>query len=170
MSGGHTWAGEAQQRRLRSHSSLRFLNCWQGKPPYGLCWQIMQLHYACGCQFMSVDAPPVCCWCRYGITGRLQTCKIGMLSEGQKSRLIFAMMCMKVSPCVRGGWGGVFAAHGVSLYTRERAREQGRQRETRTSTQRVPFVCKGGAHKACVDRIGAGPAANLCAVPQPGAM
>ncbi|KAF6251500.1 flagellar associated protein [Scenedesmus sp. NREL 46B-D3] len=32
---------------------------------------------------------------RYGITGRLQTCKIGMLSEGQKSRLIFAMMCMK---------------------------------------------------------------------------
>jgi ATPase subunit of ABC transporter with duplicated ATPase domains len=35
--------------------------------------------------------------CRYGITGRLQTAKIGMLSEGQKSRLIFAMMCMKVS-------------------------------------------------------------------------
>eukprot|EP00878_Enallax_costatus_P000419 GHUV01000509.1.p1 GENE.GHUV01000509.1~~GHUV01000509.1.p1 ORF type:complete len:618 (+),score=174.18 GHUV01000509.1:250-2103(+) len=32
---------------------------------------------------------------RYGITGRLQTCKIGQLSEGQKSRLIFAMMCMK---------------------------------------------------------------------------
>ncbi|WIA10679.1 hypothetical protein OEZ85_010859 [Tetradesmus obliquus] len=32
---------------------------------------------------------------RYGITGRLQTSKIGMLSEGQKSRLIFAMMCMK---------------------------------------------------------------------------
>jgi ATP-binding cassette subfamily F protein 2 len=32
---------------------------------------------------------------RYGVTGRLQTAKIGMLSEGQKSRLIFAMMCMK---------------------------------------------------------------------------
>lgn len=32
---------------------------------------------------------------RYGITGRLQTTKIGMLSEGQKSRIVFAMMCMK---------------------------------------------------------------------------
>jgi ATP-binding cassette subfamily F protein 2 len=32
---------------------------------------------------------------RYGIAGRLQTNKIGMLSEGQKSRLIFGMMCMK---------------------------------------------------------------------------
>jgi ABC-type Mn2+/Zn2+ transport system ATPase subunit len=28
-------------------------------------------------------------------SGRLQTTKIGMLSEGQKSRLVFAMMCMK---------------------------------------------------------------------------
>lgn len=36
-----------------------------------------------------------CCSRSFGITGRLQTNKIGMLSEGQKSRLIFAMMCMK---------------------------------------------------------------------------
>ncbi|KAG2498702.1 hypothetical protein HYH03_003442 [Edaphochlamys debaryana] len=32
---------------------------------------------------------------RFGISGRLQTYKIGQLSEGQKSRLVFAMMCMK---------------------------------------------------------------------------
>ncbi|GIL89573.1 hypothetical protein Vretimale_1869 [Volvox reticuliferus] len=32
---------------------------------------------------------------RFGVSGRLQTTKIGMLSEGQKSRLVFAMMCMK---------------------------------------------------------------------------
>ena len=50
--------------------------------------------------------------CRYGVTGRLQTAKIGMLSEGQKSRLIFAMMCMKVwrtacagLHCLRQGLG-----------------------------------------------------------------
>jgi hypothetical protein len=40
--------------------------------------------------------------CRYGVTGRLQTAKIGMLSEGQKSRLIFAMMCMKVRTACAG--------------------------------------------------------------------
>lgn len=32
---------------------------------------------------------------RYGVSGKLQTTRIGMLSEGQKSRLVFAMMCMK---------------------------------------------------------------------------
>lgn len=42
---------------------------------------------------------------RYGITGRLQTSKIGQLSEGQKSRLIFAMMCMKVSLDLLASWG-----------------------------------------------------------------
>lgn len=38
---------------------------------------------------------------RFGITGRLQTNKIEQLSEGQKSRLIFAMMCMKVKTSAR---------------------------------------------------------------------
>ncbi|OUS47973.1 P-loop containing nucleoside triphosphate hydrolase protein [Ostreococcus tauri] len=32
---------------------------------------------------------------RYGITGRMQTQKIGELSEGQQSRLVFAMICMQ---------------------------------------------------------------------------
>ena len=32
---------------------------------------------------------------RYGISGRMQTMKIGCLSEGQKSRIVFAMICMK---------------------------------------------------------------------------
>lgn len=32
---------------------------------------------------------------RYGISGRMQTMKIGHLSEGQKSRIVFAMLCMK---------------------------------------------------------------------------
>ncbi|KAK9829985.1 hypothetical protein WJX72_009031 [[Myrmecia] bisecta] len=32
---------------------------------------------------------------RFGITGRMQTTKIGELSEGQKSRIVFAMICMK---------------------------------------------------------------------------
>ncbi|GAQ87542.1 abc transporter [Klebsormidium nitens] len=32
---------------------------------------------------------------RYGITGKMQTTKIAELSEGQKSRVVFAMMCMK---------------------------------------------------------------------------
>mmetsp|Transcript_6780 Transcript_6780/g.7767 ORF Transcript_6780/g.7767 Transcript_6780/m.7767 type:complete len:603 (+) Transcript_6780:211-2019(+) len=31
---------------------------------------------------------------RFGISGRLQTQQIGCLSEGQKSRIVFAMMCM----------------------------------------------------------------------------
>eukprot|EP00240_Pyramimonas_obovata_P002632 CAMPEP_0118957626 /NCGR_PEP_ID=MMETSP1169-20130426/62194_1 /TAXON_ID=36882 /ORGANISM="Pyramimonas obovata, Strain CCMP722" /LENGTH=759 /DNA_ID=CAMNT_0006905715 /DNA_START=70 /DNA_END=2352 /DNA_ORIENTATION=- len=31
---------------------------------------------------------------RYGVTGKMQTMKIGQLSEGQKSRLVFAMICM----------------------------------------------------------------------------
>ena len=31
---------------------------------------------------------------RYGVSGRMQTTKIGCLSEGQKCRIIFAMMCM----------------------------------------------------------------------------
>lgn len=31
---------------------------------------------------------------RYGITGKMQTSKIGQLSEGQKSRIVFAMLCM----------------------------------------------------------------------------
>jgi len=31
---------------------------------------------------------------RYGITGKMQTSKIGHLSEGQKSRIVFAMICM----------------------------------------------------------------------------
>lgn len=29
------------------------------------------------------------------MTGKMQTTKIGELSEGQKSRLVFAMICMK---------------------------------------------------------------------------
>ncbi len=32
---------------------------------------------------------------KYGISGRLQTMKIAHLSEGQKSRIVFAMICMK---------------------------------------------------------------------------
>ena len=31
---------------------------------------------------------------KYGVSGKMQTMKIGHLSEGQKSRLVFAMMCM----------------------------------------------------------------------------
>ncbi|KAL3154860.1 hypothetical protein ABBQ38_011402 [Trebouxia sp. C0009 RCD-2024] len=31
----------------------------------------------------------------YGITGKMQTTKIGELSDGQQSRLVFAMICMK---------------------------------------------------------------------------
>jgi ATP-binding cassette subfamily F protein 2 len=31
---------------------------------------------------------------RYGVSGKMQTMKIGQLSEGQKSRLVFAMICM----------------------------------------------------------------------------
>lgn len=31
----------------------------------------------------------------YGITGRMQTTKIGELSDGQKSRIVFGMICMK---------------------------------------------------------------------------
>jgi len=32
---------------------------------------------------------------KYGITGKMQTSKIGCLSEGQKSRIVFAMICMQ---------------------------------------------------------------------------
>jgi ABC-type uncharacterized transport system YnjBCD ATPase subunit len=32
---------------------------------------------------------------RYGITGRMQTAKISTLSDGQKSRIVFAILCMK---------------------------------------------------------------------------
>ncbi len=32
---------------------------------------------------------------RFGITGKLQTQRIGQLSDGQKSRLVFGMLCMK---------------------------------------------------------------------------
>lgn len=32
---------------------------------------------------------------RYGVSGRMQTQKIGELSEGQQSRLVFAMICMQ---------------------------------------------------------------------------
>ena len=31
---------------------------------------------------------------KYGCSGKMQTMKIGQLSEGQKSRLVFAMICM----------------------------------------------------------------------------
>jgi ATP-binding cassette subfamily F protein 2 len=31
---------------------------------------------------------------RYGITGKMQTMKIAQLSEGQKSRIVLAMICM----------------------------------------------------------------------------
>ena len=31
---------------------------------------------------------------KYGISGRLQTTPIGLLSDGQKSRLVFAMICL----------------------------------------------------------------------------
>lgn len=32
---------------------------------------------------------------RYGISGKLQTTKISHLSEGQKSRIVFGILCMK---------------------------------------------------------------------------
>jgi hypothetical protein len=32
---------------------------------------------------------------RYGISGKMQTTKISHLSEGQKSRIVFGMLCMK---------------------------------------------------------------------------
>ena len=32
---------------------------------------------------------------RYGVSGRMQTAKIATLSDGQKSRVVFAMLCMK---------------------------------------------------------------------------
>jgi len=32
---------------------------------------------------------------RYGVSGKMQTKEIGKLSEGQKSRIVFAMICMK---------------------------------------------------------------------------
>ena len=31
---------------------------------------------------------------RYGVSGKMQTVKIGTLSEGQKSRIVIAMICM----------------------------------------------------------------------------
>ncbi|MEW5305584.1 MAG: hypothetical protein WDW36_008116 [Sanguina aurantia] len=34
---------------------------------------------------------------RFGITGKLQTVPIGTLSDGQKSRIVFAMMCMRAN-------------------------------------------------------------------------
>ena len=36
---------------------------------------------------------------RYGVSGRMQTQKIGELSEGQQSRLVFAMICMQRPTC-----------------------------------------------------------------------
>jgi hypothetical protein len=43
---------------------------------------------------------------RYGISGKLQTTKIGMLSDGQKSRIVFGMLCMKPHNLLLldGGW------------------------------------------------------------------
>merc|ERR1711937_209746 len=32
---------------------------------------------------------------RYGVSGKMQTKEIGKLSEGQKSRIVFAMICMR---------------------------------------------------------------------------
>ncbi|KIY96582.1 ATP-binding cassette, sub-family F, member 2 [Monoraphidium neglectum] len=32
---------------------------------------------------------------RYGVSGKMQTTKISHLSEGQKSRIVFGMLCMK---------------------------------------------------------------------------
>ena len=39
---------------------------------------------------------------RYGVTGKMQTTRIGELSEGQKSRIVFAMLCMARPNMVRG--------------------------------------------------------------------
>ncbi len=38
---------------------------------------------------------------RYGVTGKMQTTRIGELSEGQKSRIVFAMLCMARPNMVR---------------------------------------------------------------------
>ena len=38
---------------------------------------------------------------RYGVSGRMQTTKIGELSEGQKSRICIAMMCLATPNMVR---------------------------------------------------------------------
>ena len=38
---------------------------------------------------------------RYGVTGKMQTTRIGELSEGQKSRIVFAMLCMSRPNMVR---------------------------------------------------------------------
>jgi len=46
---------------------------------------------------------------RYGISGKLQTTKISHLSEGQKSRIVFGILCMKnhnLLLLVRWGAGG----------------------------------------------------------------
>ena len=39
---------------------------------------------------------------RYGVTGKMQTTRIGELSEGQKSRIVFAMLCMARPNMVSG--------------------------------------------------------------------
>ena len=54
---------------------------------------------------------------RYGVTGKMQTTRIGELSEGQKSRIVFAMLCMSRPNMVRtsaAGLGGT-AAPGISM-------------------------------------------------------
>ncbi len=38
---------------------------------------------------------------KYGVTGKMQTTRIGELSEGQKSRIVFAMLCMARPNMVR---------------------------------------------------------------------
>ena len=32
---------------------------------------------------------------KYGISGKMQTTQISMLSDGQQSRIVFAMICLK---------------------------------------------------------------------------
>ena len=59
---------------------------------------------------------------RYGISGRLQTTKIAHLSEGQKSRIVFGMLCMKnhnLLLLVRAGaLGGALGAVVVVVWRR----------------------------------------------------
>ena len=49
---------------------------------------------------------------RFGVSGRMQTSRIGTLSEGQKSRLVYAMICMRTPNMLlldeptKCGWGG----------------------------------------------------------------
>ena len=53
---------------------------------------------------------------RYGVTGKMQTTRIGELSEGQKSRIVFAMLCMSRPNMVRTTSAGlVLSGAGIPM-------------------------------------------------------